>query len=165
MRKLGWFLAAFGLMVLSACVTINVYFPAAEAQEAAREFVEKVIGDELPGGQTPAPAPAPTPAPAAAPASAPDAEAPAPRLIAAVAANPTDHPLQQTSRRYSVHHSFYKCRCCRNKCAYSEQRDIYVKLRIQMLFTIECSYHLSCTCVSFLFLFICAFSYYLCKPI
>ncbi|HPA02663.1 MAG TPA: YdbL family protein [Chiayiivirga sp.] len=58
MRKLGWFLAAFGLMVLSACVTINVYFPAAEAQEAAREFVEKVIGDELPGGQTPAPAPA-----------------------------------------------------------------------------------------------------------
>lgn len=38
---------------LSACVTINVYFPAAEAKEAAREFVEKVIGDELPA--TPAP--------------------------------------------------------------------------------------------------------------
>lgn len=38
---------------LSACVTINVYFPAAEAKEAAREFVEKVIGDEMP--QTPAP--------------------------------------------------------------------------------------------------------------
>ena len=32
---------------LSACVTINVYFPAAEAKEAAREFVEKVIGDEV----------------------------------------------------------------------------------------------------------------------
>ncbi|MEJ1249434.1 YdbL family protein [Denitratimonas tolerans] len=57
MRKMGWFLAAFGLMVLSACVTINVYFPAAEAQEAAREFVEKVIGDEMPGGQPPAPVP------------------------------------------------------------------------------------------------------------
>jgi hypothetical protein len=37
--------AAAALLTLSACVTINVYFPAAEAQEAAREFVEKVIGD------------------------------------------------------------------------------------------------------------------------
>jgi len=33
-------------LVLCACVTINVYFPAAEAREAAREFVENVIGDE-----------------------------------------------------------------------------------------------------------------------
>jgi uncharacterized protein YdbL (DUF1318 family) len=33
-------------VLLTACVTINVYFPAAEAKEAAREFVEKVIGDE-----------------------------------------------------------------------------------------------------------------------
>jgi uncharacterized protein YdbL (DUF1318 family) len=32
--------------LLTACVTINVYFPAAEAKEAAKEFVEKVIGDE-----------------------------------------------------------------------------------------------------------------------
>lgn len=39
------------LLLLSACVTINVYFPAAEAKEAAREFVEKVIGDEMPGAQ------------------------------------------------------------------------------------------------------------------
>ena len=31
--------------LLSACVTINVYFPAAEAKEAAREFVEKVIDE------------------------------------------------------------------------------------------------------------------------
>ena len=31
------------VFALSACVTINVYFPAAEAKEAAREFVEKVI--------------------------------------------------------------------------------------------------------------------------
>jgi len=42
---------AFGLHVgtvalLAACVTINVYFPAAEAQEAAKQFVEKVIGDQ-----------------------------------------------------------------------------------------------------------------------
>jgi uncharacterized protein YdbL (DUF1318 family) len=33
-------------VLLTACVTINVYFPAAEAKEAAKEFVEKVIGDE-----------------------------------------------------------------------------------------------------------------------
>ena len=32
-------------LLLSACVTINVYFPAAEAKEAAKEFVEKVIND------------------------------------------------------------------------------------------------------------------------
>ncbi|MGJ4729362.1 YdbL family protein [Luteimonas sp. SDU101] len=42
-------------LALCACVTINVYFPAAEAREAAREFVENVIGDEA------APAPAPVP--------------------------------------------------------------------------------------------------------
>ena len=38
--------AAAALLSLSACVTINVYFPAAEAQQAAREFVETVIGDQ-----------------------------------------------------------------------------------------------------------------------
>lgn len=31
--------------LLASCVTINVYFPAAEAQQAAREFVEDVIGE------------------------------------------------------------------------------------------------------------------------
>lgn len=34
-------------VLLTACVTINVYFPAAEAKEAAKEFVEKVLGDEI----------------------------------------------------------------------------------------------------------------------
>jgi uncharacterized protein YdbL (DUF1318 family) len=38
-------------LLLTACVTINVYFPAAEAQAAAREFVEKVI-DEAPPADT-----------------------------------------------------------------------------------------------------------------
>jgi uncharacterized protein YdbL (DUF1318 family) len=33
------------MLALTACVTINVYFPAAEAKEAAKQFVEKVIGD------------------------------------------------------------------------------------------------------------------------
>jgi len=36
------------VLALTACVTINVYFPAAEAKEAAKEFVEKVIGDDVP---------------------------------------------------------------------------------------------------------------------
>ena len=42
-----------GVLALGACVTINVYFPAAEAQEAAEEFVEKVLGDEVPAAATP----------------------------------------------------------------------------------------------------------------
>ncbi len=44
-------------LVLAACVTINVYFPAAEAQQAAAEFVDKVIGDEK--LQSPGPPPQP----------------------------------------------------------------------------------------------------------
>ncbi|MGL6290429.1 MAG: YdbL family protein [Silanimonas sp.] len=33
------------VVLLASCVTINVYFPAAEAQKAAEEFVEDVIGE------------------------------------------------------------------------------------------------------------------------
>ena len=53
-RWLGTSLAA--TLLLTACVTINVYFPAAEAKEAAKEFVENVIGDAVPDTQ-PAPKP------------------------------------------------------------------------------------------------------------
>jgi uncharacterized protein YdbL (DUF1318 family) len=51
-------------LALSACVTINVYFPAAEAKEAAKEFVEKVIGEEArsDGGGMALSRPAPAPA-------------------------------------------------------------------------------------------------------
>jgi uncharacterized protein YdbL (DUF1318 family) len=48
------FLVAAAVLALGACVTINVYFPAAEAQQAAEEFVEKVIGEDdagVSGGQ------------------------------------------------------------------------------------------------------------------
>lgn len=44
-----------GTLVLAACVTINVYFPAAEAQEAAKEFVDKVIGDDAKPADAPKP--------------------------------------------------------------------------------------------------------------
>jgi hypothetical protein len=37
---------AAALLVLSACVTINVYFPAAEAREAAGRFIDEVIGED-----------------------------------------------------------------------------------------------------------------------
>ncbi|MGN7830234.1 YdbL family protein [Pseudoxanthomonas sp. 22568] len=50
-RWLGTSVAA--ALLLTACVTINVYFPAAEAKEAAREFVEKVIGDDAKSPATP----------------------------------------------------------------------------------------------------------------
>lgn len=55
MRKVSIALLMAGL-VLTACVTINVYFPAAEAEEAAREFVEKVIGDDASDAATDKPA-------------------------------------------------------------------------------------------------------------
>ena len=45
-RMKRWIGMPFAAVVLTACVTINVYFPAAEAKEAAKEFVEKVIGDQ-----------------------------------------------------------------------------------------------------------------------
>ena len=51
-----WMGMPVAALALTACVTINVYFPAAEAKEAAKEFVEKVIGDEVQDA-TPAPAP------------------------------------------------------------------------------------------------------------
>lgn len=59
MRKWMGIPMASGLL-LTACVTINVYFPAAEARDAAREFVEKVISDpNAPPAQEPAQEPAP----------------------------------------------------------------------------------------------------------
>lgn len=50
-RWMGMPIAA--ALAMSACVTINVYFPAAEAKEAAKEFVEKVIGDGAAAAPTP----------------------------------------------------------------------------------------------------------------
>ncbi len=34
------------LLLLTACVTINIYFPAAEAREAAEKIVDDILGDE-----------------------------------------------------------------------------------------------------------------------
>jgi uncharacterized protein YdbL (DUF1318 family) len=54
-RWMGMPMAA--VLALTACVTINVYFPAAEAKEAAKQFVEKVIGDDTQTTQPAQPAP------------------------------------------------------------------------------------------------------------
>ena len=59
MRRL-FGLSAVAAMALSACVTINVYFPAAEAKEAAKVFVEKVINDATPQQSKPEQAPKPS---------------------------------------------------------------------------------------------------------
>lgn len=60
MRKLiGWTALTGALVLLAACVTINVYFPEAAAEKAARQFVDKVIG--APAKDTPPPANEPPP--------------------------------------------------------------------------------------------------------
>ncbi|MES9990734.1 MAG: YdbL family protein [Candidatus Thiodiazotropha sp.] len=52
-RFLAYPFMALGLV---ACVTINIYFPAAAAEEAARTIVRDVLGeDEAPAQQKPAP--------------------------------------------------------------------------------------------------------------
>ena len=48
-------------LVLSACVTINVYFPAAAAEKAADQIIDAVTGAVGNGAATPAPAPATPP--------------------------------------------------------------------------------------------------------
>jgi len=64
-RLLAAPVVALAVFALGACVTINVYFPAAEAQQAAEEFVEKVLGEDAAQGavdgdpQAFAPAPRP----------------------------------------------------------------------------------------------------------
>jgi uncharacterized protein YdbL (DUF1318 family) len=52
--RAGAFLVTL-LFVLSACVTINIYFPAAAAEEAAERIVEDVLGTKP--GDAPPPAP------------------------------------------------------------------------------------------------------------
>jgi uncharacterized protein YdbL (DUF1318 family) len=46
MRNVFRSFVVLALFVVGACVTINVYFPAAAAEKAAGEFIEQVIGPE-----------------------------------------------------------------------------------------------------------------------
>lgn len=45
--------AAAGFLLLSACVTVNIYFPAAAAEQAAGAFVKDVLGEEAQKGGKP----------------------------------------------------------------------------------------------------------------
>ena len=42
MKKLGAWLAAAAVVALASCVTINIYFPAAAAERAADQVIEKI---------------------------------------------------------------------------------------------------------------------------
>lgn len=42
MKQLSWLLLALGLAALPACVTINIYFPAAAAEKAADKIIDEV---------------------------------------------------------------------------------------------------------------------------
>lgn len=75
-----WMGIPVAAVMLTACVTINVYFPAAEAKEAAREFVEKVIGDEAQPQEAPKPQDKPGGQSAFVPARAPQADSLAARI-------------------------------------------------------------------------------------
>ncbi len=46
MKKLSVAMTLGGLLLVAACVTINVYFPAASAERAAEEFVGDVLGED-----------------------------------------------------------------------------------------------------------------------
>jgi len=70
MRKSA-FLLVFSLALLAGCVTINVYFPAAAAQQAADKVIGNIIGPDT-SGNAPAPSSSPQPAPSSAPASHPE---------------------------------------------------------------------------------------------
>ncbi|MCC6596541.1 MAG: DUF1318 domain-containing protein, partial [Rhodanobacteraceae bacterium] len=65
-RTLTRILVLASLAALAACVTINVYFPEAAAQQAAGQFIDKVLGAPAPAApKEPPPPPPPAQRPAA----------------------------------------------------------------------------------------------------
>ena len=46
MTRTGWMLTTLGALTLGACVTINVYFPAAAAEKAADRIIDEVWGEQ-----------------------------------------------------------------------------------------------------------------------
>jgi len=42
MKRISWLLLVVGLVALPACVTINIYFPAAAAEKAADKIIDEV---------------------------------------------------------------------------------------------------------------------------
>ena len=54
MTRAGWLLTTMGALTLGACVTINVYFPAAAAEKAADRIIDEVWGERAGEGNKPA---------------------------------------------------------------------------------------------------------------
>lgn len=46
MRMIKLSTAVATLLILAACVTINIYFPAAQAEEAAEKIVDEILGED-----------------------------------------------------------------------------------------------------------------------
>jgi uncharacterized protein YdbL (DUF1318 family) len=65
-----WWIPA-GLLAIAACVTVNIYFPAAQVEKTAEKFVEEVYKEDK-GEPAPAPEQAPQPPPAEKPRSSLD---------------------------------------------------------------------------------------------
>lgn len=59
MNRFLWIFLAVGLVALPACVTINIYFPAAAAEKAADKIIDEVWQIKK-GEETPADKPAET---------------------------------------------------------------------------------------------------------
>jgi len=58
--NVGWIWVVTAALVLPACVTINIYFPAAAAEKAADKIIDEVwqIDQNKPAKDAPAEAPA-----------------------------------------------------------------------------------------------------------
>lgn len=56
MQKIMVLLAALGALTLPACVTINIYFPAAAAEKAADKIIDEVWQTKKGEGSTADPA-------------------------------------------------------------------------------------------------------------
>jgi uncharacterized protein len=48
----AWHLGALALLLITACVTINVYFPAAAAEKAADRVINEVLGPDAAAGKS-----------------------------------------------------------------------------------------------------------------
>jgi uncharacterized protein YdbL (DUF1318 family) len=55
----AWHLGALALLLVTACVTINVYFPAAAAEKAADRVINEVLGPDAAAGKSKSASPAP----------------------------------------------------------------------------------------------------------
>lgn len=103
MRKLVYLLLTTLFVALVGCVTINVYFPEAAAQQAADKFIGTVIDGTTPAAKNPDNGPQPTPPPSAPPASHPPSAMLLDLLVPAAYAADTPDIRIQTPATAAIH--------------------------------------------------------------